>query len=158
LRAQRIENPRIENTKDETVMKLQMFPTPCLSGLLTAAAIMLSGCAAINTIENPFKRETVEEAAARSALNAGIALYDQGEYAAAVKKLTTSGEIWKADKKMQQEALKYMAFSYCVTSQPVACRHQFDKALRLDPAFDLDPGEKGHPLWGPVFERAKKQR
>jgi len=28
--------------------------------------------------------------------------------------------------------------------------------LKLNKDFDLLPGEKGHPLWGPVFERAKK--
>jgi Tfp pilus assembly protein PilF len=122
---------------------------------LAAAAIMLSGCAAI---DNLVRKITPEETAAQSALNAGIAFYDQGEYAAAVKKLATSDEIWKASKDIQLKALKYMAFSYCVTSQPTACRQQFEKALKLDPAFDLAPGEKGHPLWSPVFERAKRQR
>jgi Tfp pilus assembly protein PilF len=138
-------------------MKLPMPATRYLASLL-AAAIMLSGCAAIKEIENPFKQETAEEAAAKAALSGGIALYEHGEYTAAVRKLATSGEIWKADKDLQLQALKYMAFSYCVTSQPAPCRQQFDKALKLDPAFDLTSGEKGHPLWGPVFERAKKQK
>ena len=138
-------------------MKPATPATRYLASLL-AATVMLSGCAAIKEIENPFKQESTQEAAAKSSLSAGIALYDRGEYAAAVKKLASSGEIWKADKSVQLEALKYMAFSYCVTSQPAPCKHQFDKALKLDPAFDLAPGEKGHPLWGPVFERAKRQR
>jgi hypothetical protein len=55
-------------------------------------------------------------------------------------------------------ALKYTAFSYCVTSRPAQCRQAFDKALRLDPSFQLAPGEYGHPLWGPVFAKAKKER
>jgi hypothetical protein len=55
-------------------------------------------------------------------------------------------------------ALKYTAFSYCVTSRPAQCRQAFDKALKLDPAFELAPGEYGHPLWGPVFAKAKKER
>lgn len=145
-------------------VKPQTRTTRYLASLL-AAAIMLSGCADIKKIENPFKqvetpskKEPTENAAAKSSLSAGIALYDQGEYAAAVKKLSTSSEIWKADKDVQLQALKYMAFSYCVTSQPAPCRHQFERALKLDPAFDLAPGEKGHPLWGPVFDRAKKQK
>lgn len=145
-------------------MKSRKRTTRYLASLL-AATILLSGCAVVKDIENsiknaenPFKQEAAEDVAARSALNAGIALYDQGDYAGAVKKLSTSGEIWKADKDLQLKALKYMAFSYCVTSQPAACRHQFDRAFKLDPAFDLAPGEKGHPLWGPVFERAKKQK
>ena len=155
-------------------MKLTKKPRTRTSHLasLLAAAVMLSGCAEIKQaensfkqienpfkqIENPFKQESTEDAAAKSALNAGIGFYDQGEYAAAVKKLSTSGEIWKASKDVQLQALKYMAFSYCVTSQPAACRHQFNRAFKLDPAFDLAPGEKGHPLWGPVFDRAKKQK
>jgi hypothetical protein len=53
-------------------------------------------------------------------------------------------------------ALKYTAFSYCVTSRPAQCRQAFDRALRLDPSFDLAPGEHGHPLWGPVFTKAKQ--
>jgi hypothetical protein len=53
-------------------------------------------------------------------------------------------------------ALKYQAFSYCVTSRPAPCRQAFDRALRLDPSFDLAPGEHGHPLWGPVFTKAKQ--
>lgn len=138
-------------------MKIQSRVTIRLASLL-ATAIMFSGCAAIKTIDNPFKQETAEHAAAKSALSAGIALYDHGNYAAAVKKLAASGEIWTANKDLQLQALKYMAFSYCVTSQPAPCKHQFDKALTLDPEFDLAPGEKGHPLWGPVFERAKKQK
>lgn len=138
-------------------MKLQTLTTRYLASLL-AAAILLSGCAAIKAIENPFKQQTAEEAAGKAALNAGIALYDNGDYAAAVKKLGNADEIWKASKDVQLQALKYMAFSYCVTSQPVPCRQQFEKALKLDPAFDLAPGEKGHPLWGPVFDRAKRQR
>ena len=142
-----------------------------LLSLLTGA-VLLSGCAAVKevensiknvenpfkNVENPFKPEPAEDVAAKSALNAGIALYDQGDYAGAVKKLASSGEIWKADKDLQLKAMKHMAFSYCVTSQPGPCRHQFDRAFKLDPAFDLAPGEKGHPLWGPVFERAKKQK
>jgi hypothetical protein len=43
-----------------------------------------------------------------------------------------------------------------VTSRPGPCRETFDKALRLDPSFDLAPGEHGHPLWGPVFTKARQ--
>jgi hypothetical protein len=50
-----------------------------------------------------------------------------------------------------------MAFSYCVSARQALCKQQFEKALKLDPAFSLAPGEHGHPLWGPVFERAAKK-
>lgn len=91
------------------------------------------------------------------ALNDGISLYEKGNYNAAIKRLSNALEIWSADKIIQTEALKYMAFSYCVTSRKTLCRQQFEKALKLDPTFDLAPGEKGHPLWTPVFNQVKKQ-
>lgn len=53
-------------------------------------------------------------------------------------------------------AAKYTAFSYCVSGRQALCRETFDSAFRLDPAFDLSPGEHGHPLWGPAFSQAKQ--
>lgn len=91
------------------------------------------------------------------ALNEGIQLYDKGEFNAAIRRLNAP-EIRSADRSVQTRALKYMAFSYCVTSRQTLCRRQFEKALKIDPAFDLAPGEKGHPLWGSVFDRVKKRK
>jgi tetratricopeptide (TPR) repeat protein len=93
----------------------------------------------------------------QAALNEGIQLYDKGEFEAAIKQLNAP-EISSADKSTQTKALKYMAFSYCVTSRQTLCRRQFEKALKIDPAFDLEPGEKGHPLWSATFDRAKKRK
>jgi hypothetical protein len=91
------------------------------------------------------------------ALKQGIDLYNDGNYNEAIKHLSGAPEIWSGGPKSTQlDALKYMAFSYCVTGRTTLCRHQFDKALKLDPGFDLAPGENGHPLWGPVFARAPK--
>lgn len=99
---------------------------------------------------------TPQRTAAQMALNEGIELYDKGDFNAAIRRLSNSSEIWSSDKSIQTKALKYMAFSYCVTSRKTLCKQQFEKALKIDPHFDLAPGEKGHPLWGSVFERAKK--
>lgn len=92
-----------------------------------------------------------------SALDDGIALYDKGDYNGAIRKLG-SANVPTAPKATQLAALKYTAFSYCLTNRQTLCRQQFEKALKIDPAFDLDPGEKGHPLWGPVFSKVKKSR
>jgi hypothetical protein len=97
-----------------------------------------------------------EEAAARKDLGAGVDLYNAGDYNGAIKLLSGSTTIWKAGKPVQLDALKYMAFSYCVTNRQALCKQQFEKAVKLDPAFDLEPGEKGHPLWEPVFDKVKK--
>lgn len=93
------------------------------------------------------------------ALNEGIALYNDGDYNAAIAKLGNAPAIWGMQKKSTQlTALKYMAFSYCVSSRAAQCKQQFERALKLDPTFDLQPSEIGHPLWGPVFLRAKKAK
>ncbi|MES2071491.1 MAG: TssQ family T6SS-associated lipoprotein [Pseudomonadota bacterium] len=94
---------------------------------------------------------------AQQALTEGMDLYDKGDFNGAIKKLGGSADIWAADKSLQLSALKTMAFSYCVSSRQTLCRQQFEKALKLDPGFDLEPGEKQHPLWAPVFEQAKKR-
>lgn len=93
-----------------------------------------------------------------SVLKEGIASYNNGEYSSAIKRLSSANEIWGAEgsKAGQLEALKYMAFSYCLTQRQALCRAQFERALKIDPAFDLAPGEKGHPLWGPVFAKTQK--
>jgi hypothetical protein len=95
--------------------------------------------------------------ASLSPLDEGIALYDKGDYNGAIKKLAAVN-VPAAPKATQLAALKYTAFSYCLTNRQTLCRQQFDKALKIDPAFDLEPGEKGHPLWGPVFAKVKKAK
>jgi len=93
------------------------------------------------------------------AYNEGSALYNDGNYNGAIKKLSGATEIWNGhNKAIQLDALKTMAFSYCVTSRTQLCRQQFERALKLDPNFDLMPNEIGHPIWGPVFLKAKKTK
>lgn len=90
-----------------------------------------------------------------SGLADGIALYNKGDYNGAIKRLAQN-DVTAGPKPMQLAAIKYTAFSYCVTSRTTLCRQQFEKALKMDAGFDLAPGEYGHPLWGPVFVKAKK--
>lgn len=135
------------------------------------AAILLSGgCTTLERIKTavtsdpvPARKTSVasdarhgpaSRAAAQAALAEGIELYDKGQFNAAIKRLNAPA-VSSADTSVQTEALKYKAFSYCVTSRQTLCAQQFEKALKLDPDFDLERGEKGHPLWGPVFDRAK---
>lgn len=96
--------------------------------------------------------EEVRKAAA--AMVDGIRRYDDGDFDAAVTTLDQP-DIHGAPLAMRLEALKYIAFSYCVTQHPGDCRHAFDTALAIDPDFALGKGEGGHPMWGPVFEQAK---
>ena len=96
--------------------------------------------------------------AAQKDLADGIELYDRGDYNAAISKLANSPDISTASIEIQVTAIKYLAFSYCVTRRQTLCRTQFENAFKLNPQFDLAPGERGHPLWGPVFDRVKKAR
>jgi hypothetical protein len=94
---------------------------------------------------------------AAASLREGVRLYNIGEFNNAIAKLNAP-EIQNADAATRTSALKYTAFSYCVTQRPVPCRQAFDKALRIDARFELAPGEEGHPMWSPVFEKAKSSR
>lgn len=89
-----------------------------------------------------------------AALREGIRLYENGDYNAAIRRLS-SPEVANGPVRMRVTALKYTAFSYCVTNRAAQCQRAFEAALKLDPKFELAPGEYGHPLWGPVFAKAK---
>ena len=124
-------------------------------------AALLAGCAATPVTPAqapaPAPAKPAPPSADQVALKEGIDLYNKGDFNGAIKRLGAA-EISAGSKARQLEALKYQAFSYCVTSRKTLCGKQFEKALKLDPAFDLAPGEHGHPLWGPVFTRLKKAR
>lgn len=89
------------------------------------------------------------------ALREGIALYHDGNFNGAIKRLS-SNDLNGGSVRNRVSALKYTAFSYCVTNRPTPCRQAFERALRLDASFDLSAGEQGHPLWGPQFAKAKQ--
>jgi len=97
-------------------------------------------------------QEEVRKAA--SALLEGIRLYDSGDFKAAIARLGDPA-IRVAPDAIRVEALKYTAFSYCVTEQVPQCRAAFGQLLEIDADFALRQSERGHPMWGPVFEDAR---
>jgi hypothetical protein len=106
---------------------------------------------------NPVVPTAPQAGSEQSLLKEGIELYNKGAYGEAIKRLAAP-EIAAGSKAGQVEALKYTAFSYCLTSRQTLCRQSFEKAFKLDPSFNLQAGEHGHPLWTPMFQRAKKAR
>jgi len=156
------------------------LPPQWLCALLAAG--LLAGCAEltslidgkperkhVRTVEP--RREAREEArpAARSepraeaqpgrdqaALREGIRLYNEGDFNGAIKRLNANDIRAGSPLRVRVDALKYTAFSYCVTSRPKQCEQTFEKILKIDPDFTLESGEEGHPLWGPAFERARR--
>ena len=152
------------------------------TALLIASVLLLGGCADMRTLDQSVTggfhpaanddhpraeavlargnkpapaRDNNPDAAAT--LREGIRLYDNGDFNGAIAKLNAP-EIQGANAATRTSALKYTAFSYCVTQRPVPCRQAFDKALRIDARFELAPGEEGHPMWRPVFEKARASR
>ena len=105
--------------------------------------------------ERPVRQERPSPVRDETALRDGIRLYNEGEYNAAIKRLTSS-DMNGGSTRNRLTALKYTAFSYCVTGRQAQCRQTFDRAFKLDPDFDLGQGEHGHPLWGPVFAQARQ--
>jgi tetratricopeptide (TPR) repeat protein len=96
--------------------------------------------------------EDVSKAAAT--LLEGIRLYENGNFKEAIAAFGAP-DVQAAPAAIRVDALKYSAFSYCVLENYAQCRHAFDLALGLDPDFALRSSERGHPMWGPVFDAAK---
>ena len=122
------------------------------------AGLLLAGCAEMPFIgdsKSAPRRADNSVGRDQAALREGIRLYNDGQFDDAIKRLS-SKDIANGSTATRVSALKYTAFSYCVTSRTEQCRQSFERALKLDPKFDLAPGEHGHPQWGPVFTRAKR--
>lgn len=80
----------------------------------------------------------------------GLRLYRAGQYDAALARFSAV----RGPASLRLQALKYSAFSYCVTNRLGDCQRAFEQALQLSPGFRLTRGESGHPVWGPVFTKA----
>ncbi len=133
-------------------------PEPEAAPTVDSAALKAAKAAPVHPVAEPAPVAPVPSAD-QLILKEGIAMYNNGDYNDAIKRLGGASDIWVGGSKASQTtALKYLAFSYCLTGRQTLCRQQFEKALKLDPSFDLAPGENGHPLWGPVFAKAKKAK
>lgn len=90
-------------------------------------------------------------------LTTGIRQYEDGKYSLATTSFqdAISAGLSDAD---QVTANKYLAFISCVSNRERQCRAYFRRALELNPNFELEPAEAGHPIWGPVFKSLKSRR
>jgi hypothetical protein len=157
----------------------RILPPRLLASLLTLS--LLAGCAELSQVfdRNPERshprtkvRETARESSRnvsrnearaeaesgrdQAALRDGIRLYNEGDFNGAIRRLGSDDIRASSPARIRVTALKYTAFSYCVTSRPKQCEQAFERALKIDPDFTLDAGEEGHPLWGPAYERARR--
>lgn len=120
--------------------------------VLAFAAALLGGCA-----EGPFKDLRVGRTAGTSYLEDGVRNYEEGNYRTAQRRLQFALEegLSRPDR---VKAHKYLAFIACVSGQQLTCREEFGIAFELDPKFELEPAEAGHPIWGPVFKSVKSKQ
>jgi hypothetical protein len=132
-------------------------------GLLSTMLILAYGCATTPVAPPSAPPVTAavsppppQKRAGELALAEGVDLYNQGNYAGAIKKLQESAEIWTEVTTIRVEALKHMAFSACLNKQRTPCRQYFDRLLELEPTFELTPAETGQPDWTPIFKQAKQ--
>ena len=131
-------------------MHLIRYAVVVLIGL--SSVVTLSGCASpVRDIKNIFQSKGEPQ------LRSGIKLYEDGRYNEALTSLqgAVSGGLSNDD---QVTANKYMAFISCALKRERQCRAYFSRALELNPSFDLEPAEAGHPIWGPVFRNVKSRR
>lgn len=95
------------------------------------------------------------EEIAKADFNAGVRAYQDGRYVAAAKYLGNSVSGPGLLPPDQVTAYKLLAFIDCSSNRKVECRRNFDKALAVQPSFELAKSEAGHPIWGPIFKEAK---
>lgn len=120
---------------------------------------VLYGCesAPIKGIQDGIK-VLFQSGKAEQDLATGIRHYENHNYTEASRNLQASLDAGLASKSDQVKAHKYLAFIHCVSARERQCRDEFRKALKIDPAFELEPAEAGHPNWGPVFRSTKGRR
>jgi Tfp pilus assembly protein PilF len=118
------------------------------------ACTALSGCAngQFGSIAELFQTP------AERKISSGIRSYENGNYREAIQLLQGGLDAGLLDEDDQVKAHKYLAFIYCVSDRERQCRDEFRKALDVDPTFELDPTEAGHPTWGPAFRSVKTRR
>lgn len=119
-------------------------------------AALLAGVV-IGCSNSPFGSVGMLRDGGGSYLEEGIHQYEEGNYRVAARRLQFALEEGLALRD-RVRAHKYLAFIACVSGQQLTCREEFAIALELDPTFQLDQAEAGHPIWGPVYKGVKAAR
>ncbi|MBU0621247.1 MAG: TssQ family T6SS-associated lipoprotein [Gammaproteobacteria bacterium] len=114
---------------------------------------LLGGCHTLNTCDECWWYNRTPE----RKLSQGVEKYEEGNYIASMAALNNVLQTKLLDKNDKVSAYKYLAFIHCVSDREKLCFEAFSKALAIKPDFELTPAEAGHPIWGPVFRKAKSK-
>lgn len=117
-------------------------------------ALFISACAPVEV--KPTSVVELASKAAEQSLLSGIRAYDDGEYEVAEKAFRRALAERLAFPRDVATAWKFLAFIHCISSRSGECEAAFREAYAADPSFDLTSKERGHPLWGPVFQKVKE--
>ena len=77
--------------------------------------------------------------------------YDSGEYRPLIKKIKATPELKNGSAAFREEALKYQAFSECISKMPRSCRATFRTLFSENPNFALSVAEENHPAWKATY-------
>jgi Tfp pilus assembly protein PilF len=117
------------------------------------AAVAGGGCSS-----GPVKEfQRLFESKGEAQLKQGIKDYEDGRLTQASANFQSALDSGLTEAE-QVTAHKYLAFIDCATKRERQCRAHFRTALEIDPSFELTPAEAGHPMWAPVFRKAKEGR
>ncbi len=122
---------------------------------VAAVALLCAGCVGPFKDYNPI---TLIRGKGSPELSAGIKSYEEGQYAAAQKSLLSALDQGLTFKRDKVKAHKYLAFIYCISGKEKQCADEFKKVLEINPDFELEPAEAGHPQWGPVYRSVKQKK
>lgn len=122
-----------------------------LSGVL-AAGVLTSACSLWSSSDSTALSSS-EEVQIRPIRESFMA----GQYDAVITQVTNTPALSTGSVPLHTTALKYKAFSECLTEAKRSCASTFEQILTLNPNFTLLPAEKSHPSWGPVFERVQAE-
>ncbi|AHG62750.1 TssQ family T6SS-associated lipoprotein [Advenella mimigardefordensis] len=122
-----------------------------LSGVL-AAGVFMSACSLWGGSDSTALSSS-EEIQIRPIRESFMA----GQYDAVITQVNSTPALSSGSVPLHTTALKYKAFSECLTEAKRSCASTFEQILTLNPNFTLLPAEKSHPSWGPVFERVQAE-
>lgn len=125
--------------------------------VVALAAITISACATWPGAGTGAAGGDATASEGSKRLEQARARYDDGAYAEAASLLQGSAEIWSDTPEVRIQAYKLLAFSQCALNRRTACQETFDALLRLSPDYTLTAAEASHPIWGPTFQRARRQ-